>query len=880
MDPYNQEPPRWALKLLKLYCKPRMHEIIEGDVYELFYKRIEKEGLSQARRRFGWDVMRFFRLQYIKGLEDIKSLNNIAMFKNYFKVSVRSLLRHKFYSFINIAGLSLGLAACLLIAMFINHEMSYDKFHQDSERLYRIVNNQTGGWTPPRLGIQAKLDFPAIEEIVRIQGPFSQTFNLDGTIYREERGFNADSTFHKVFSIDFLEGNPDKALTEPNSVVLTKSLADKYFPGKSAYGQLIKLDGESSKVTGVIADPPKNTHFYYSYINSFEHAPWVTVGNWTGNNYFTYAKLAKGTDVAALEAEFPDFKRRHAGEEMLKWTEYSSYDELLANAKYVPTFTLKPVTALHLHYPWLALGSNGDINNVYTFMAVAVFILLIACINFMNLSTARSAARSKEVGMRKVLGSLRGNLINQFLVESMIVSLVAMLLALGIAVLSIRGFNDLANRSFELSDLLAPATLLYLLALVVVVGLIAGCYPAFYLSGFKPIKALKGEIKSGSGNAFLRKGLVAFQFAISILLIISTVVVYSQLQFMSQQKLGFQPEQVMLIKNGDRLERNFDSFRNKVKAMPAVESFAMSDRYFSGGISNYGYRTVENAPRSVNLMNMFVSAEFGETLDLELIEGRYFNKDFMSDSMTVLVNEQTAKWLGWEDVVGRKLSRGVGRDFTIIGIVRDFHYTSLRREIEPMVLRNVNDRGWINRADEWWGANYLSVKINGDIRQTVTAIEGAWTQAVPDEPFNYTFMDDSFAALYEEERRFGSLFTASSGLAIVIACLGLFALAAFTLERRFKEIAIRKVLGATVKSLSLLILSDFTKLVAIGAIIAIPVGYYLMNEWLSEFAYQLTIGPLLLIIPAIVVAVIAWLTVGFQSVKTALGNPVKALRSE
>jgi len=880
MDPFNQEPPQWALKLLRLYCKPRMLEIIEGDVYELFYKRIENEGLSKARRRFGWDVMRFFRVRYIKGLEDINSLNNIAMFKNYFKVSVRSLLKHKFYSLINITGLSLGLAACLLITMYINHELSYDNFHKDADRIYRMANNQRGNWTPARLGIQAKLDFPAIEEIVRIQGPFSQTFNLDGTIYREERGFNADSTFHKVFTVNFLEGNPDKALTEPNSVVLTKSLADKYFPGRSAYGELIDMDGETTKITGVIADPPKNTHFYYNFINSLPHERYVTVGNWTGNNFFTYAKVANGTDVAALEAEFPDFKRRHAGTEMLEWSAYSTYEELLANVRNPPTFTLKPMRDLHLHYPGFALGSNGDINNVYTFMAVAGFILLIACINFMNLSTARSAARSKEVGMRKVLGSLRGNLINQFLVESMIVVLIAMVLALGIAILAINGFNGLANRNFDLGDLMAPTTLLYLLALVVIVGLVAGSYPAFYLSGFKPIKALKGEIKSGSGNAFLRKGLVAFQFAISILLIISTVVVYSQLQFMSNQKLGFEPEQVLLVKNGDRLSGNLSAFRNQVEALPGVEQFAMSDRYFSGFVGNYGYETVEDAPRSGNLMNLFVSADFGQALDLQLLEGRFFNKELVRDTMSVIINKKAADWLGWDEVVGRKLSRGEGRDFTIVGVVEDFHYTSLKNDIEPLVLRNVTDEGWINEQSGWWGANYFSVKLNGNLRQTVNAIETAWGRAVPDEPFNYTFMDDSFAALYEEERRFGSLFSASSGLAIVIACLGLFALAAFTLERRFKEIAIRKVLGATVQSLSLLILSDFTKLVAIGAVIAIPAGYYLMQEWLTNFAYQTPISIFLLVLPAVVVAIIAWLTVGFQSVKTALGNPVKALRSE
>ena len=355
------------------------------------------------------------------------------------------------------------------------------------------------------------------------------------------------------------------------------------------------------------------------------------------------------------------------------------------------------MTDLHLRYPHMALGTNGDMKKVYLFMAIAAFILIIACINFMNLSTARSAARSKEVGMRKVMGSQRSNLINQFLVESMIVSFVALILSLGIATLALKGFNHLADRSFEFADLFARTTLLYLVILVLIVGLLAGSYPAFYLSGFKPIKALKGQIKSGSGNAFLRKGLVAFQFAISILLIISTAVVYGQLQFMSNQKLGFQPEQVLLVKNGYPLMDKVGPFRNKVQALPSVENLAMSDNYFSEGISNYGYVTVEDNPREDYLMNMFVSAEFAETLDLELLEGRFFNKELLSDSMTVVINESAAKWLGWDDVVGRKLSRDEGRDFTIIGVVGDFHYTSLKESIEPMVFRNVNNEGWINK---------------------------------------------------------------------------------------------------------------------------------------------------------------------------------------
>ncbi len=880
MDRPDIQPPKWALRLLRWYCKPRALEIIEGDIYELFEKRLQTQNPGAARRMFGWDVLRFFRLRYIKGISDLNSINNIAMFKNYFKVSLRSLLKHKFYSFINIAGLSLGLAACLMITMYVSNELSYDSFHKDADRIYRMANGQNGNWTPPRLGIQAKMDFPEIEEIVRLQGPYSQTFNVNGKVFREARGFNADSTFHKVFTIEFIEGNPDEALKEPYSVVLTQSIAEKYFPNESAYGQLVKLDGVTKKITGVIADPPTNTHFYYDFINSYPNETWVTVGNWTGNNFFTYAKLAKGTSLEGLEAKFPEFRRRYAGKDMLANSEYADYDELLAARSSPPTYSLKPMQDLHLHYPRFALGSNGSIDNVYTFSAVAVFILLIACINFMNLSTARSAARSKEVGMRKVLGSQRKNLISQFLIESMIVSVVAMILAMGLAHLFLGGFNQLANRTFTAADLFAPTTLLYLVVLVLIVGLLAGSYPAFYLSGFKPIKALKGEVKSGSGNAFLRKGLVTFQFAISIFLIISTAVVFTQLRFMSNQKLGFDAEQVLVVKKVSRLKQKLVSFKNTVLANPNITEVATSDRYLSGFISNYGYLTVEENPRNTSLMNIFASGNYQKALNLEIKEGRFFSPELVSDSLNVIINEATAKWLGWDEVIGRKVSRGPGAEFTIIGVVKDFHYTSLKRSIEPLILRNVSSTGWINENMDWWGANYASIKVTGDFQGAVAHVQQAWERAVPDEPFDYTFLDDSFAQLYDEEKRFGNLFTASSGLAILIACLGLFALAAFTLERRFKEIAVRKVLGASVGSLTMLIITDFTKLVLLGAVIAIPAGYFVMSDWLGDFAYQMNIGAFVLVIPALVVAVIAWLTVGYQSAKTALGNPVKALRSE
>lgn len=877
MDREEVKPPKWAIRLLHLYCKPKSLEIIEGDIYELFEKRLIEDP-KKARRKFGLDVLRFFRLKYIKGLSDYNSLNNIAMFKNYFKISIRSLYRHKFYSLINISGLSIGLAACLLIVLHISNELSYDKFHQDSERIYRMANGQNGNWTPARLGIQAKMDFPEIEEIVRLSGPGESTFKLGDKVFRETQGFAADSTFHKVFTIDFIEGNPDEALKAPNSVVLTLSIAKKYFGNESAYGQLIDIDGETTKVTGVIADPPKNTHFYYNYINSYPHESWVTVGNWTGNNFFTYAKLVPGTSVEALEAKFPEFKRKYAGEQILSYSQYDTYDELLANSKAAPTFSLKPMTDLHLYYPGFALGSNGDINNVYIFSAVAVFILLIACINFMNLSTARSAARSKEVGMRKVLGSLRNQLISQFLVESMIISIFASVLSLVIAILFLDTFNGLANRNFEVQELFSIGILIKLFSLSIVIGLLAGSYPAFYLSAFKPIIALKGAIKTGTGSVLIRKGLVAFQFAISIFLIISTTIVFKQLNFLNAQKLGFNTEQVLIVNNTYNLQKNLGSFKSTLLRNANIGDVTYSDSYLSGRISNWGYQTLGEDPKDGNFIHLHANSNYFTTMDIELKEGRFFSDQLVTDTASIIINEVTATWLGEGSAIGKLFTRGDGERLTVIGVVKDFHYGTLKRKVEPMIIRYLGPSGEIEPG--WWGANHASIRIKGSYQEAIKEIEDAWTQATPDEPFDAFFLDDSFNRLYDEERRFGNLFTASSGLAITIACLGLFALAAFTLERRLKEIAVRKVLGASASRLTMLIITDFTKLVFIGAIIAIPVGYYVMSGWLSDFAYQMEINLFTLILPVIAVAIITWLTVGFQSIKSALANPIKALRSE
>ncbi|HEY9117358.1 MAG TPA: ABC transporter permease, partial [Roseivirga sp.] len=678
--------------------------------------------------------------------------------------------------------------------------------------------------------------------------------------------------------VQFIEGNPSEALTDPNTIVLTQKLANKLFNFNSALGKIIKVDGVDLMVTGVVADPPKNTHFKYSYINSFPHESWVSVGNWTGNNFFTYAKLSPGATVDQVHAKIPELVRQYVGPELIKYSGHDTFEDFLA-AGGKKTFSLLPMADLHLHYPHLA-DYTGSIDNVYIFTATAIFILLIACINFMNLSTARSAMRSKEVGMRKVLGSLRYQLIQQFLTESFLICLLAALLAIGVAVLVLPAFNQIANRNFNYSDIINASTLVQLIGLMIVVGFLAGAYPALVLSAFKPIKALKGEAgQSSRGGGLLRKGLVAFQFAISILLIVSTVVVFYQLQFIKKQDLGLNTDQVLVVKNLNRLPMSGEALRNRLNELPSIKSASLMNQYPSQWISDWGYQTLEDNPRSYGFRNLFADQSFIETMGLNLLDGRNFNQQLASDTANILINQAAANWLGYDDPIGQKLSRGDGEDYTIIGVIQDFNYESLKSGIDPMIIRMMRTDGRVE--GDWYAGNYLSLKLSGNITQSVKSIEDMWYASASDEPFEYEFLDEAYNSLYMEEERFGQLFTAASGLAIIIACLGLFALAAFTLQRRYKEIAVRKVLGASVQNLTFMVIRSFTLLVLVGALIAIPAGYLLMTEWLASFAYQINLNnPLIWVLPALLVAIIAWLTVGFQSIKTATSNPVKALRSE
>lgn len=804
------------------------------------------------------------------------------------KVALRAMARQKAFSFINIIGLAIGLAACLLMVTYISHELSYDRFYKDSDRIYRIAEDESIPYTTPRVGIQAKLDFPEIEEIVRIKPLGVNTFSVNGGLYREPNGIGVDSTFHKMFSIRFIEGNPDKAWTEPNSVVLTESLSKKYFKNDQAYGELIRVNGEPIKVTGVVEDPPQNTHLKYQYLLSFEHSPNITTGNWFEKWYYTYAKLVEGTDIKKLEAKLPDFKRKYAGADLVEWLGYDSYDELLANRENAPTYTLKPLTDIHLHYPDFSMGSGGDLGKLYTFSFVALFILIIACVNFMNLSTAKSAVRLKEIGVRKVFGSKRRQLVLQFLTETLIMSIFAMLIALILSSMLLETYSKMAEREFTLEHLIVPEILICLFVLTLIVGLLAGCYPAFYMSSFKPIKALKGELKEKGSNAFLRKGLVVFQFSISILLIICTLVAFAQLNYMQSKSLGINTEQVLIIKNAAVLGERVGTFKNEVLKSSKIESMSYSFGQPFESITAASYYLANNPEQKGTFNQIYVDQGFWSTYGIKLKEGRLFDKDIDAHRANYIINQKAHKWMGGKFEAGKTKIGTSGFEANVVGVVEDFHFESLKEQIKPLVIKfsdptldSVSAKRWGKSYQGAWDHLYtVAIRINGNYEQSLYEIREVWSNVVPEEPLDYTFLDDTFYQLYESEKKFGRLFLASSVLAITIALLGLFALTSFTLERRLKELAVRKVLGATITNLVSLIIQEFTKMIAIASILVIPLGYLLMNDWLEDFAYRVNINPFLLLLPGLVVMAMAWIMVGFQSAKTAFRNPASVLRSE
>ncbi|MEQ8413693.1 MAG: ABC transporter permease [Imperialibacter sp.] len=812
------------------------------------------------------------------------------MLTNYLRIAFRSLRRSKFFSLINILGLAIGICSFLLIIFFVQDELSFDKHLPHAERMYRVdMTGRFGGnefniaVVSAAQGPQMKEDFPEVEDYVRFRtrGYFLVKYGED--VYKEESVSYVDANVFDFFGINMISGDPVTALKEPKTLVITEALAKKLFGDDEAVGKVVKISNDQDyKITGVMAPLPQNTHFHFDILASMETLDEAKNAIWLSQNFQTYFRLAEGASVENLEAKFPEMVEKYIGPELERFMGASMED--FAEAGNNIGYYMTPVTDIHLHSQVdVQLGPPGDIKYVYIFSAVAAFILIIACVNFMNLATARSANRAKEVGVRKVMGAYRHNLISQFLLESLIITAISFVVAIGLLAVALPYFNELTGKVFSLSILATPTLAVSLVAILIVVGLLAGSYPAFFLSAFQPASVLKGKLNIGMKSGSLRSVLVVLQFSISIFLVVGTLIVFDQLDYIQKKKLGYNREQLIVLQNTYVLDKSIESFKNEVVANSYFTSGSISGFLPIRSNSNNSAMFPGRNPKSnstTSLAMFYVDYDYIPTLGMELIEGRNFSKDFGADSLGVIINEATAKQFGIaDDPIGQELGTFDGDDsdpedlrikvFKVIGVVKDFHFESLKTDIRPAVI-------FLGES-----TSRITFKLNTiEYAEAISFLHSKWDEFAPGQPFEYAFYDEEFNAEYKAEEKIGEIFGIFAGLAIFIACLGLFGLAAFTAEQRTKEVGIRKVLGASISSIILLLSKEFMKLVLIAFVITVPLAWFAMDAWLQDFAYRTTIGVGVFALAGGLSFVIAWLTMSVHSYKAAAMNPSSSLRTE
>ena len=810
------------------------------------------------------------------------------MFKNNIKIAWRNLKKQPFFTFLNTFGLAIGMAGGILISLFIYDELSYDKMFADADRIYRIDSDIKFGGAEMRsaeaaapMAATMQRDFAQIESTVRFRDRGTLLLRKTGTETnaKELQVSFVDSTFFDFFGIKLLVGDKKSALTQPNTLVLTKTAAEKHFGVQNALGQSLLLNNtDTYTVTGVIDDLPRNSFLRdHSVFMAMTGFPDSRDENWGSNNYYTFVKLIPSANVDDFQEPLASMLEKYLFPWAQQYFPGMTMESFVASGNYVNYHTM-PLTDIHLYSQRDSeMSANSSIQNVYILSFIALFLIVLASVNFMNLSTAYSLKRAKEVGVRKTLGSKKIDLIRQFLIESGLISFISLLAALIIIVVALPFFNDLSGKSIEL-PYGNPVFWLILLVGTLVLGLLSGSYPAFFLSRFMPVKTLKGGSQGDVGGGNIRNGLVVFQFAISVFLIVGTIVIYQQLRFIQNKDLGFTKDQVVLIEDAFATGDQVQTLKDEVLKLSNVGNATLS--YFfptpsSRSNSSFMKEGSMNQESAIQMQTWYVDEDYIPTMNMELIAGRNFNSDFPTDSTAVIVNEATLKVLGVgpQEALGMRVTQDMELEQpqfnTIIGVVKNFHYESLRENISSLGL--------------FYGGNngMLAIQLNaGDFSGTLAGIEGVWEKLAPGQPFNYRFMDDSFNTTYEAEQRLGKIFVVFTVLSILIACLGLFGLAAFNAQKRTKEIGVRKVLGATVGQITFRLTMDFLKMVGIAILISLPIGWYAMNKWLEDFSYRIEIGWWVFVLATLLAVGVAVLTVGYQSIKAAVVNPVKSLRTE
>ena len=804
------------------------------------------------------------------------------MLKNYLKIALRNILKHKGYSFINIVGLAVGMASCILILLYVHDELSYDRYHAQADRIYRVTRewfNSDGssslhlGHVAPPIGPLLQADFPDIEQMVRIRAGGDPLLRYQDKVFQEDRFYFADPGIFQLFTLPLRAGDPQTALADPNSVVLTPAMAHKYFGDEEPLGRVLNIDNQADlKVTGVMQEIPSTSHFHFDFLGSMK-LPELVFGeeefkNWGSNNYATYLLFAKDYPVDQFQKAIPAFIGRHHpdGEKAIPQT----------------TLHVQRLTDIHLHSQLDSeIEANGDILYVTIFSAIAFFLLLIACVNFMNLATARSAGRAQEVGLRKVVGAERQQLIRQFLGEAIVIAFIALFFAVVLVEMALPRFNAFTGKALALDSQGVLFVLGSLIGVALFVGVVAGSYPAFFLSHFQPLAVLKGK-QSGVARSRFRSALVIFQFGIAIVLIVGMGIVYDQLEYCRTKNLGLNKEHIVVlpVEPGDATARRYPDLKKQLLQHPHIASVTASKRVPSGRLLDSSQGRIAEGdsyqPLDFRIANVRVDHSFIDTYGVQMAAGRNFSVDFPTDSAEAFIlNETAVKKIGWpspDAAIGKAFQYG-NRQGRIVGVIKDFNYESLHQPITPIVLY-ITPQSF----------NSISVKIRPqrpeEVSTTLAFLKQKWLEFRPEFPFQYSFIDERYEELYENEHRLGQIFGTFAALAVFIACLGLFGLASYLAEQRTKEIGVRKVLGASVSSIVVLLSRDFTRLVVVAMLAAWPLAYYAMSEWLQSFAYRVDVNWMRFALAGALALLIALLTVSTQAIRAALANPVESLRYE
>ena len=802
------------------------------------------------------------------------------MIKNYLKIAWRNLLKNKAFSFINILGLSIGIAVCFIIMLFVYDELSYDRFNKNADRIVRVVFNASinGGKinesvVMPPVAQALKTDYAEVEEATRLRQDGRPKITYQHKVFKEANAAFVDPNFFKVFSVTFLEGNPATALLKPYTIVVTNEVAQRWFGNDAALGKTVDYNGTLFTITGVMEKMPANAHFHFDILGSMAAVNQAGSNSWMESNFFTYVLLQPGADYKKLEAKLPGMVEKYMGPQImqemgLSLSQFRTKGNELG-------FSLQPLTSIHLHSATSSeLEAGGNVKYVYIFGAIAIFMLLIATINFINLSTASASKRAKEVGVRKVMGSGKTDLIKQFLLESVLLTFIALFIGFVMVQLALPVFNTLSGKNLQPGLSLKP--LIAFLGLGILVGLLAGIYPAFFLSSFKPIATLKGKLSAGTKSLGLRSSLVVFQFFISVSLITGTIIVYQQMKFIQTQNLGYNKDQLLVLPNSWVLGNNEKAFKEKLLQDSRVANITVSAYKPAGPSGNNNSLAYPQGKENqlMKTLEYHVDEQYIPTLGMQMAAGRNFSPSFSTDSSAMIINETAARAFGFgSNAVGQRIirqntDRGKNITYTVIGVVKDFHFKSLHEAITPLLMVLNPESGLI-----------IKVRTK-DIAGLLASMKEQWAGYHTEEPFSYAFMDDLYNKTYAAEQKTSLILNIFAVLTIFVACMGLFGLATYTAEQRSKEIGIRKVLGASVTQVTAMLSKEFVKLVLIGCVIAFPLSWWAMNQWLQDFAYKIDISWWVFLMAGVFALLIALCTVSFKAIRAALANPVASLRAE